>query len=165
MKKIPLTKGKFAIVDDEDFPYLSRFHWVFSGGQAVRMFSFDDKNVYVPMWKFVLQSENNKKSLFLNGNALDIRRENLRVVPAYIANANSEKKKLNHFGRKPTSKYKGVSFASTYAGKKKWVWSIQMQDKVYSGHCFTENEAGESYNKKALELYGEFAYQNKIGDN
>ena len=27
MKIIMLTKGKFAIVDDDDFPYLSQFDW------------------------------------------------------------------------------------------------------------------------------------------
>ena len=36
-KRIPLGKGKFAVVDNEDYPYLSRFKWCFirkNGGSS-----------------------------------------------------------------------------------------------------------------------------------
>lgn len=31
MKRIPLTKGKFALVDDDDYPWLMQWHWQVMG--------------------------------------------------------------------------------------------------------------------------------------
>lgn len=167
-KKIELTQGKFAIVDDEDYPYLSRFHWTIGRKkegkyyEASRGFLVAGKTVSIPMWKFVVASENNKKACYKNKNGLDCRKENIVIVPAYMANHFSIKKKNGYWGRKPSSQYKGVSYASTYAGHKKWVTFISRKGVVFTKHFLTEKEAAEAYNEKAKEIYGDIAYQNKI---
>ena len=46
MKSIPLTKGQFALVDDADFPWLSRLRWCYSSaGYAVNYYA-DEYGIY-----------------------------------------------------------------------------------------------------------------------
>jgi hypothetical protein len=87
----------------------------------------------------------------INGDPLDNRRENLRLCSASQNQAN----------RKPAPgrKYKGVTKnkSGTYSA------SIQMNKKLHGCGTFkTEEEAALAYNRKALELFGDFAYQNII---
>ena len=34
MKKIPLTQGKYALVDNSDFDYFSQWKWYYNDGYA-----------------------------------------------------------------------------------------------------------------------------------
>jgi hypothetical protein len=45
MKKIKLTKSKYALVDNEDYPYLNRFNWVYANGHASMQVS--GHNIYM----------------------------------------------------------------------------------------------------------------------
>ena len=162
MKKIKLTKEKYAIVDDEDFKYINKFHWVINGNVAVREFGTGGKVINIPMWKFIIMTQNNKKVLYKNTNQLDNRKNNLVLISISEKNHFENKKKNGYLGRKPTSKYKGVSFSRTYKGYKKWVADINKNGKRYVKHFLTEKEAGAWYNKLAKELYGKYAFQNKI---
>ncbi|NCD40569.1 MAG: hypothetical protein EOL88_00605 [Bacteroidia bacterium] len=162
MKKIKLKRGKYAIVDDDDYKYLNRFNWVTNNNTVFREFGVDRKTIVIPMWKFVIMTQNNKKVLYKNGNQLDNRKCNLVLISISEKNHFENKKKRGYLGGKPTSKYKGVSFSRTYQGRKKWVADIKKNDKRYKKKFLTEREAGIWYNKKARELYGKYAYQNKI---
>lgn len=167
MKQISLTKGKFAIVDDEDYPYLSRFHWSMSSKDghdyAIREFFINKRTFILPMWKLIIATENNKEVIYLNRNSLDNRKDNLKIVPTYIANHAQAKKHRGVYAT-PTSKYKGVSYSATYPGKKKWIGNIDCNGKRANKHFLTEKEAALFYNEKSKEFYGEFAYQNIIKD-
>lgn len=60
-----------------------------------------------------------------------------------------------------TSKYKGVHW---YKQSKKWMVQIRLNDKqIYLGLFEREDDAARAYNKKAKEIFGEFACLNKIG--
>lgn len=69
-------------------------------------------------------------------------------------------------GRNKNNKsgYKGVHWSTR---DKRWVSRINLTidgiPKVFSlGNYLTKEAAAEAYNKKAKELFGEFAYLNKL---
>ena len=96
----------------------------------------------------------------INQNGLDNRRENLRLCTHSQNHANTEKLRGNF-----SSKFKGVYIRKDrehlgfYAsiGSAKGPRGVKKQ---YLGRYPTEEEAARAYDKKAKELFGEFAYLN-----
>ena len=67
---------------------------------------------------------------------------------------------LNKRGSIKTSKYKGVSWNKPHG---EWEAKINLDKKrYYLGYFTNEDDAGRAYNEKAKELFGEYAYLNKI---
>ena len=106
------------------------------------------------MESFVTSIRHGNKYHHLNGDLLDNRKENIAgVADSFIL----QKGKKRQYA---TSIYKGVYYSTR---DKKWIARVNKDKKVFrAGRYNTEKEAGLAYNKKALELYGEFSYQNKI---
>jgi hypothetical protein len=46
-KTIPLTNGREALVDDDDYEYLNQFKWMFVNGYAARIDGTTGKMVYM----------------------------------------------------------------------------------------------------------------------
>jgi hypothetical protein len=70
VKKIPLTKGKFAIVDDSDFERVNAFHWTCNtDGYATSKVG--------PMHRFILDAPKGTQVDHRNHDTLDNRRENI----------------------------------------------------------------------------------------
>lgn len=168
MKTIPLTKGKCAIVDDEDFPFLSRFNWqLHNSGNGMYYAEINvmpregnkrgDFKVHVPMHAFLIKRGKFERVEFVNKNTLDYRKKNLMLV-TYNQNIHRAAKRKG-----ASSKYKGVSFNKRHQN---WIVGITYNRKrMHLGYFLDEKQAAKVYNKKAKELYGELAYQNKIVDN
>ena len=96
-------------------------------------------------YKYVDHKNNDRKNNFMT---------NLRWCTSQQNNMNASKRE------NVTCKYKGVSFYKKYG-----TWRAQIQyckTKTHLGYYKTQKEAGEAYNKKATELFGEFAMLNKI---
>ena len=75
MKYIKLTKGKRAIVDDEDYEYLNQFKWRFSSN------GYANTSVKtIGMHRLVNNTPQGLDTDHINGNKLDNRRSNLRSV-------------------------------------------------------------------------------------
>lgn len=91
----------------------------------------------------------------INGDGLDNRKSNLRICNASQNVANKGKIKSN------TSGYKGVFYVK--GRRKNWVSQIGKDMKLIRiGYFGTKEEAAKAYNDKALELFGEFAFLNRL---
>lgn len=159
MKLIPLTQGKFSMVDDSDFDRLNQFKWyAVKDKKSWYAKTYVDGNV-IPMHRMVLELNDNK--IFpdhIDHNGLNNQRNNLRIATKY----------QNQVNRTATgrSKYLGVFInTSKYKDKTYIYWQSCIQKDGVKEHlgCFKkEEDAALAYNKRASELFGEFANLNII---
>lgn len=157
MREIPLSKGKFAIVDDEDFENVNQYKWYFEHGYARRDYKISNKRFRIYMHNFLSETPKGFHTDHINGNSLDNRRENLRVCSASQNCMNSKKNK------KASSKYKGVSF---FKRDQNWMASITLNRKdIYLGYFDREEDAAQAYNFAAMKHFGEYARLNVYGSN
>ena len=155
MKKIPLTQGKFAIVDDDDYSYLMRWKWyAWKCGKTwyARRNKFPQggskKRDVIYMHRAIIATSQNEMVDHRNHDGLDNRRNNIRKC----TKAQNQQNQLPKDGGE--SRYKGVSRESS----DKWRARISyMGERLYLGSYPTEIEAAIAYGKKAKELFGEFA--------
>ena len=158
-RKIPLTQGQFAIVDDDDFEKLSRYKWLvtknrrtFYASRTVRLKDGSHKKVNIQMHRKVLNAPDGAIVDHINHNGLDNRKANLRLVTAGQNCWNARKR----YGC--TSKYKGVSWNKS---ARKWQARIAYKRKwTFIGYFDDELSAAKAYDVKARELFGDFAYLN-----
>jgi hypothetical protein len=163
MKQIKLTHNKFAIVDDECFEYLNQFKWqcrVSRGGgeYATRSVRIGKKVTRVSMHRVIMGIDGLDYRKIqvdhINNNTLDNRKENLRLVTPSQNQMNKKKANIKN----STSKYKGVSKKNN-----KWIAKIKKNGKIYHlGSFHNEDEAADVYNRKANELFGEYALLNNL---
>lgn len=157
MKQIPLTQGKIALVDDEDYETVNQYKWF---AMAVRR-----KNV-VRYWyaatKFGRKNVSMHRLLMgidgplvdhKNHDTLDNRRSNLRHATRAQNNQNQRLSTRNKSG------YKGVIWH-----KNRWEVYLRLNGQSrFVGSSTNKEEAAEIYNHHALLHYGEFALLNNIG--
>lgn len=157
MKTIQLTKGFEAIVDDEDYDFLSRFKWHASKGKSAwyarRMPWNGDKQVCMFMHRELMQCPDGYQVDHINHNTLDNRRSNLRIC---TASQNTTYKRLM-----PTrSGHRGVSWNERY---KRWKVQCGFNGKLhFFGYYDDPEEAARIYNQVTWVLNGEFAIYNII---
>ncbi len=160
-KLIPLTQGKFAIVDAEDYDELSQYKWyakkgnsTYYAGRGVRVYK---NGKYVGVRQILMHRVMTKapKGMLVdhrNHNGLDNRRENMRVCTR-------EQNSHNQLPYRGTScRYKGVT-----KHKRDGVFEVNIRynGKLnYIGRFKDADDAAKAYDKKAKELFGEFAYLN-----
>lgn len=156
MKFIPLTLGKTAIVDDEDFERISLHRWAFNsqGGYAVRKgCKRKGEPRTVQMHREILHAPKGCQIDHINGNGLDNRKANLRIADV----------QRNAFNRgKPnvpcSSQYKGVFRRKN---KPSWYARIKYCDRhVELGAYSSEALAAAIYNYAARIFFGEFRREN-----
>jgi len=157
---IPLTQGFVALVDDEDYERCNKHKWYacFSGTKVYARTCIKGK---IPIWmrlhRFIMSPLPDQQIDHINNDGLDNRKENLRIATSTQNIANTPKHKT-HNGTTPSSKYKGVCFFKATGG---WVTYLRLHGKqMHLGYFTSEIEAAKAYDKKAKELFGEFAKLN-----
>jgi len=142
-RKIPLTRGKFAIVDPEDYYQLSRYKWhtekTSSTFYASRGCSKRHrKSGFIRfMHRYIIKAPRNMCVDHINHNGLDNRKANLRLATS-AQNSRNRKKNTT----KTTSKYKGVFWSKK---RKKWLAQIVLNKKQsYLGLFEDETEAAKA---------------------
>ena len=160
MKEIQLTQGKVALVDDEDFEYLSQWKW-YANKSSGNYYAITTKLVngvffnYKLLMHRVIMNEPYKLSVdHINHNTLDNRKCNLRVC------THAENMYNNKLSKNNTTGFKGVRFNKN---SNKYLAYIGYQNKdIFLGSYKTIIEAAEAYNKAANKFFGKFANLNKI---
>lgn len=148
MIEIPLTKNKVAIVSKKDYQELSQYKWCaneYSSGKWRAKRATKDGTIY--MHRQLLKVSKGQIVDHINGDGLDNRRENLRLVDKQRNSANSR--------TSSKSRYKGVEVRNTYRA-----YITVDNNRIWLGKFNTNKEAAECYDKIAREWFGEYACLN-----
>jgi len=152
MKQIKLSSGRIAIVDNEDYENLKNYHWYFSNGYARRNAVKDGKRIQITMHRQLMGFPVGFQIDHIDQNKLNNQKSNLRVCTNAQNSMNRKVQANNKYG------LKGVFF-DKYTNK--YRARINYKGKtIYLGRHKDIKDAGISYDKKALELFGEFAFLN-----
>lgn len=164
MKLIPLSKtGKykgqyFAQVDDEDYDYLMKYNWSLSKQRKANYAHANIQDEFgikkdIGMHRKIMKIKDQHILVdHKDHDGLNNQRSNLRIATV-SQNMRNKKSAINS-----SSKYVGVTF---YESKGKWVSRIYINGKnILLGSFENELDAAIERDKKAKELYGEFANLN-----
>jgi len=165
MKIIQLTRGKIALIDDDDFERVNQFKWFatvcknkyIEHWYAVRsVYDYSQKprkRIQVYMHRFILTPPSGILIDHENHNGLDNQRKNLRCC--VYANNSQNKIKV-----KGISMFKGVCWNKS---SKKWQSQIgASKTTIYLGVFESEEKAALAYDEAAIKQFGPFAQTNKM---
>lgn len=160
MKRIPLTQGQFAIVDDEDYDYLMRWKWRLLKGNntyyAITSIYRKHKRTTESMHRMILKPKDGRWVDHKDRNGLNNTRLNIRTC------SKSQNGQNKIPAKNARSKYKGVVW---HERLKKWKAHIYLNRRdIYLGVYVNEQDAAKAYDTKAKELFGEFARLNFNGE-
>lgn len=153
---IPLTQAKFTIVDPDNYEWLQQYRWytnrVGKNFYAETKIRVDGKRRTVSMHRLIMDPPWPYQVDHRNRFGLDNRCSNLRICTG--------SENLGNIGLDPRNKsgYKGVSYFKRYGT---WRAAIQYQNRWFHiGYFKTARQAALAYDKKARELFHEFANTN-----
>lgn len=152
MKLIPLTRGMCAIVDDEDFDWLSKFKWLADPQYPSRRCFYakrDSRSKKISMAREIAKTPKGLYCDHINGNTLDNRRANLRNCTS-TENARNASVRVGK-----AVPYKGVTLrkdSGLYRAR------IRVDGKLINlGSFQTAIEASVAYESAAATYFGDFS--------
>lgn len=158
-KKIKLTRGKYAIVDLEDFARVSGYKWYASIEEGGRTYGMrggkrinKKREPHISLHRFILRAKKGEMVDHVNGNTLDNRRANLRFCTSSENLQNTKRFKNN------TSGFKGVDWNKK---DKKWHARISVNSqRKFLGQFSDKIQAAKAYDTAAKKYFGKFARLN-----
>ncbi len=149
MKRIPLTQGQFAIVDDKDYEYLNQWNWHVQWNKSMQSFYAtrksklkDGKQHHISMAREILglKRGDKRQADHKYHNTLDNRRLNLRIV-THQQNQWNNRNSKGYTWRKDAGKYRA---------------EIKVNSKsIHLGYFPIAEEAHNAY-LEAKKLYHKF---------
>jgi hypothetical protein len=148
VRLIPLGDGFYAYVDAPDYEELSRYTWHFNNGYAARK----DKARRIYMHREIMQAPQGRVVDHFDANRTNNCWLNLRIcTPA--ENQHNQRKQNG-----ASSRFKGVFYSKQ---RHKWCAKCWFGGRHHLlGFFDDEVEAARAYDRKAVELFGEFARLN-----
>lgn len=160
-KLIPLSLGKFSIVDIDDYQWI--VNWPYKWRCVSQKYTnyadthcgyFNGKEVRISLHRMIMCVPDGMQVDHVNGDGLDNRRCNLRIC---TARQNCQNRTKN---TKYSSKYKGAVWREQ---TKRWRCLMRINGKMTEIGTFkTELEAAKAYNEAAIKYFGEYARLNII---
>jgi len=159
-RRIPLTQGKYAIVDPEDYERLNKYKWYAMKGSSTFYAArcvwdpVNKKKRTIKMHRQIINPPHPLVVDHINHNGLDNRRANLR--PATKSQNCINKPYIKQKGAH--SKYHGVTWQKSI---KKWQAQIRINGiQTIIGYFNDEIEAAKAYDEAAKKYHKEFAVLN-----
>lgn len=155
---VPLSKGKFAIIDAEDADRVlaHKWHVIYIKGCWYAATSVNQRRLY--LHRFIMDAPKGSMVDHRDGDGLNCRKDNLRFCTSAQNQANSPRHKVGPSG------YRGVCRQGRRGGKHaedRWVAGISVGNRhIHLGSFGSPEEAARAYDAKARELRGEFAVLN-----
>ena len=157
MKRVPLTQGEFAMVDDEDFDLVMRHKWqVKRSPKSDRKYAMatvvvNGKQTTIMMHRLILDYY---APLFdhHDGDGLNNQKSNLRKASNV---ENGRNRKL----QKHSSRFKGVHWNKQ---TNRWTASIRINKILkHLGYFDSEVDAAIAYDAESEAHFGQFSKNNK----
>ena len=150
-RRIPLTQGKYAIVDPDDYVWLSKYRWYAARAgntyYAIRgqWSKIQRRRLTISMHRLIIDVPDDMFVDHINHNGLDNRKANLRPATPADNARHARYPKIN-----TSSKYRGVWYNKQ---TKKWRASIRVNRKrKHLGYFHNEIDAAHAYDEAAKKI-------------
>lgn len=154
MKRIALSgdlgRGKFALVDDDDYERINKHRWCLSDGYAMRKITVNGKSVSERMHRVINNTPEGFSTDHVNTNRLDNRKENLRTCTKAQNGMNRVAQKNNKLGIKGVCQLGNKFIAQISINKK----------RTYLGIFNNADDAQSAYKNASIKFFGEYRRNN-----
>lgn len=156
VREIPLSQGKIALVDDEDFDRVNQFKWCAAATSSSRTWyamrgdytGSKPRTIY--LHRFILDAPSDMDVDHINHNGLDCRRENMRLATTSQNCCNRRKNVGSKF------RFKGIQ-----ARRNRFAVRVPFDGRLVHFRTYaTQEEAARIYDAVVARLRGEFAHTN-----